>query len=420
MQNSRQKFFKITFVFLACMIIGMLILGSWAWYSNIEESVTGIGQLVPQGKLRRIMAPVNGTIAKVNVQENQEVKAGQVLIELDPEYSQIQKNTFSQQLSYLQQEANALKAATGKVSDTSNLNSTQTAWLQATKSAYQSQVSATEMQIKKTEHLQKQALEREKNLQELLASNHKLLEKQEQLFKEGGIAENEVELQRQKVVEYQGELASTREEIKAREAEYKQALEQIKEINGSYQKEILTRLAEHEQNILRFSSEVARADVDVKRQIINSPIDGIVNEQAVRGEGEVATVGQILLSLVPLDSKLAAEVKVNNIDLSYIHLGQEVAMRLDAFPNNQYGRLFGKVEAISPSTIEDKEGHVFYIIRVKLGKQNMEDKQGLIRPLRAGMTVTADIITRKRNIFSFFLDPLKETLNTAFKDPADR
>ena len=420
MQNSRQKIFKITFVFLASLLAGVLILGYWSWYSSIEESVTGMGQIVPDGKLRRIMSPMNGTVAKVHIQENQEVKAGQVLVELGPEYSQVQKNTFQEQLAYLQQESNALKAATGKAVNTNSLNPTQSAWLQATKASYQGQIAGTQMQIKKTQYFKQQAAEKEKQLKELLASNKKLLERQEQLLKEGGISENEVELQRQKVVQYQGDLAGTQQEIKARTAEIGQAFEQIKQIDGSYEKEIFTRLGEHEQNILRFSSEIARAGIDIKRQVITAPFDGIVNEQAVRGEGEVATTGQVLLSLVPLDSELAAEIKVTNNDLSYIHLGQDVAMRVDAFPNHQYGRLFGTVQGISPSTVEDREGRVFYVIRIKLKQQKMKDDKGAVRPLRAGMTLSADIITRDRNLISFFSEPVKDSLDKAFKDPSDR
>ena len=50
----------------------------------------------------------------------------------------------------------------------------------------------------------------------------------------------------------------------------------------------------------------------------------------------------------------------------------------------------------------------------------MKDDKGAVRPLRAGMTLSADIITRDRNLISFFSEPVKDSLDKAFKDPSDR
>jgi len=140
----------------------------------------------------------------------------------------------------------------------------------------------------------------------------------------------------------------------------------------------------------------------MKHLVIKAPIDGIVNEQVVKGAGEVVNQGEVLLSLVPKNTKMIAEVKVTNKDLAYIHPGQRTALRIDALPYTKFGRLFGKVIAISPSTQQDKEGKIFYIIRIKPDKDSMTSEAGVNYPLRAGMTLTADIITREKKYTQLF------------------
>src|SRR5687768_1403700 len=106
----RKNWFVLNFGFLGVVAIAVIALGAWFWYGSLEESVTGIGQLVPQGKLRKIMAPSNGIIARVMVAEDQSVKKGQTLIELDPEVGSIEQEMLVEELRLLQEESKALKA----------------------------------------------------------------------------------------------------------------------------------------------------------------------------------------------------------------------------------------------------------------------------------------------------------------------
>ncbi|WP_241364842.1 hypothetical protein, partial [Escherichia coli] len=77
------------------------------------------------------------------------------------------------------------------------------------------------------------------------------------------------------------------------------------------------------------------------------------------------------------------------------------------------------ITAISPSSIIDKEGHPFFSVRIKPEKKQLV-KDGKIYPLKSGMTVSADIITREKNILSFFTEPFHSHIDKAFRDPSNR
>jgi hemolysin D len=419
---QNKKFLTASFGFLAILAFGFIGIGLWLWFGSLQESVSGTGQLVPEGKLRQIMSPINGAIAKVYVQENQEVKAGDLLIELDPEPTEAEHNSYTNQLDYLQNEASVLKAAAMGGKPRAGSSQSQDAWLIAAQNSYQAQINATKMQIEKSQHLLLEAEEKAKKQKELLAISEKMLIKHQNLFQVGGLTEKDMSTYEQQVIDQRGELASAKEEALARKSEIQQAEHQLRQIDSDYKKDILMRLTDQERSIVGLEGEINKNQVTKKRLQIFAPMDGTINEQAFHGPGEVTTTGQVLMSLVPKGSKLVAEVKVTNKDLSYIHQEQRVSIMIDAFPYQKFGRLHGKVIAISPSTVltpNEKDSTPRYIVRIKPEKNFMKDGQTVIS-LRSGMTLTADIITREKNILSFFTEPLNYSFDRAFRDPSSR
>jgi RND family efflux transporter MFP subunit len=117
----------------------------------------------------------------------------------------------------------------------------------------------------------------------------------------------------------------------------------------------------------------------ISEYTVASPMDGKVLRRD--GEtGEIAEVGQVLFRVgVPKPLQVVAEV--NEEDIPRVHVGQAVLFRTDAFTNR---RLEGKVRDITP--MGDYAAKTF---RVKIALPNDI-------PLEPGMSVEANIITRKK------------------------
>jgi RND family efflux transporter MFP subunit len=117
----------------------------------------------------------------------------------------------------------------------------------------------------------------------------------------------------------------------------------------------------------------------VDQYTITAPIDGII----LRKDGEVGDLveaGQILFRVGVL-KPLEVEAEVNEEDIPRVAVGQTVLFRTDAFPDR---RLEGKVREITP--LGDPVAKT-YRIRVDLPDDT---------PLRIGMTVEANVITREK------------------------
>jgi HlyD family type I secretion membrane fusion protein len=417
--TRNRAFLLLNYGFLLLLLAGLIGFALWSWFGSLEESVNGMGELVPEAHMRKVMAPGNGTITQLAVQENQRVKAGQLLMTLDPEVNDIQQTMLMKELALIHEETSALRAAAQGDERKANLDGTHNAWLQAARTAKQSEMAAARSQIEKSQHYYKQAKEQVANMETLVASREKLLEQYRSLQKEGGLSERDMLNYEHQVMEQKTQLARAREEVEAHAAELAQVMNRPVALEAEYKRDLLSRLTEQERSLVNLSGEAAKNTAFRKNMRITAPIDGIVNQQAVHGEGEVVSAGSVLLSLVPRDIHMLAEVRVANKELAYIHEGQRVGLRLDAFPVHQFGRLYGKIVEISPSSVPDKDGHPFFIVRIRPEKPDMVSVDGKHFPFRSGMTVSADMITREKNILSFFTEPMHYHFDRAFRDPTN-
>ncbi len=420
-QNKFEKTrsFYISFSFLLLLFITFTGLLIWGWFGRMDEAVPGVGQIMPDGRLNKITSPYNGIVYRVYVKPDQEVKKGQVLVELDPEMTLIEQRGVSQQLNLLMQESNALRMAYANRRTASD-GSVSSAWLRAAQSEYQNDIEAAKMNVTRIKHEYGQ-------VKEDLAKNENLLQKSEEqlnsyktLYEQGGLSEKDMRNYEQRVIDLRGTVASSSEELKAKEMELLQSKRAVGKISGSYQKDILQKLSDHQKDIAQISAQAQQTQLSYKRQRIVAPVNGYINDLIVRNSGETVAMGDTLMTIVPEGSGLVAEIKVGNKDLSYIKPEQKVILRMDALPYQKFGKMTGMVKSISPSTMLDENNRPFYMVRVKPDKIFLTDRLGNVHYIKSGMTVMADFVTRDKNILSFITEPISENVEKAFKEPSTR
>lgn len=89
----------------------------------------------------------------------------------------------------------------------------------------------------------------------------------------------------------------------------------------------------------------------MKRQILTAPVDGVVQQLAVHTVGGVVTPAQQLAVVVPSDVVLEIETMVPNREIGFVHVGQDVQIKIDAFNFTRYGLLHGQVLSVSRDAI---------------------------------------------------------------------
>ena len=190
--------------------------------------------------------------------------------------------------------------------------------------------------------------------------------------------------------------------------------------NGAIQEqksEILNELAKAKSEFSQLQQAMHVAADKADRNIVKSPISGVINRVVVSTVGGVLKAGEPAIEIVPSDAKLVFEAKVKPNDIGFISVGQKASIKLSTYDFSMFGSLSGVVVVVGsdsvPSTDEKSESN--YIIRVELTESN-KTSTGKSLELIPGMTAQIDILTGKRSVMSYLSSPLTKTLTTAFTE----
>jgi len=193
-----------------------------------------------------------------------------------------------------------------------------------------------------------------------------------------------------------------------------------------YQRTLLDDLTKAEQKAAGLAQDVVKAVQRTQYQALGAPVDGTVQQLSVHTVGGVVTPAQALMVVVPADSGLEIEAMVSNRDIGFVHVGDDVEVKIDTFNFTRYGLIHGKVLSISQDAItrdkpqyksidptpgsattssEPKGQELVYAARISLDRTQMQVEENRVN-LSPGMAVTAEIKTGSRAIISYLLSPL--------------
>ena len=157
------------------------------------------------------------------------------------------------------------------------------------------------------------------------------------------------------------------------------------------------------KSINQLNTQLASVDLQLKYQNVRSPIDGIIfNPRAY--VGSVLQTGSVILTIVP-KGDLRARVFIPNKDIGFVKYGQDVKVRVDAFPFTKYGELIGRVSNIGADALPPNSSYNYYHfpISIELYKSYLELDEMSV-PLRNGMSVTANLKLRDKPVISLISD----------------
>jgi membrane fusion protein len=210
--------------------------------------------------------------------------------------------------------------------------------------------------------------------------------------------ETKVQALRRQRATLEGNLASSEADIPAAQTRARAQIEQINQ-----------RISEVAQNL---AEQGARREQSVKREmVVVAPIDGTVTNIGP-AKGQTVAADTQLATVLPKDSPLHAELLVPTRAIGFVHPGQSVTLRYEAFPYERFGQFHGNVESVGRTiwTQGDSVGPLavrepVYRIIVAVDRQSVESG-GEAFPLRAGMVASADLLMEKRTLLEWLFQPI--------------
>ena len=251
------------------------------------------------------------------------------------------------------------------------------------------------------------------SLKEIETMNEQLVEKQFQSRK--GLLE---------IRDKRLEIESTLLSVKNKDNELRKELSGTEADRAAYVSEYRQKVLEELVTAQRERDSLAEQLVKNQRRsssiTIEAPENAVVLEVAKLSKGSVIREAEALITLVPLEASLEAEVKIEASDISNVNIGDPVRVKIDAFPFQKHGIVEGSISRISQDTTsnssDDKKNTFgFYTARVSLKEISLDN---LNKPLKVlpGMTLTGEIVVGKRSIFSYIAYPIMKTKDEAIRE----
>jgi multidrug efflux pump subunit AcrA (membrane-fusion protein) len=168
------------------------------------------------------------------------------------------------------------------------------------------------------------------------------------------------------------------------------------------QKEIeqLNNEIEQQENIFVQSLNTFCAKIEEwkSKYVLVSPIAGIVSFVGFMQQNQQLKVGQILCYINPSNTEYFAEVIIPQHNFGKINLGQQVLLKLQAYPYQEFGILKGVINQIN--TLPSDSG---FTAKIKLpnGFTSSYKKQ---LQFKEGLKASAEIITSNRKLSTKLFD----------------
>ena len=409
---------------LKIWIVTILVFVVWASFAEIDEITRGEGKVIPYGQNQVIQNLEGGIVEEILVHEGDAVKKGQVLLKINN--SKSFSNSEANQIKYNELYARKLRLET-EVSGKPFV-------IPQVKDSRLYQQILKEKQLYDSRKLQREAQDRgfvqqiEQKKQEVKEAKAKVKTLQKSLEyvqEEIAMTKPMVEQGVKSKVDF---LKLKREEseilnkIQAAKLSIPRLIHAIKEYRDKRieAKQAFINKAQEELNktvaeLERIQAQQRAYNDQVRRTIVTSPVDGIIQKLYVHTIGGVVKPGADLIEIVPTNEKLYLEIKIKPKDIAFIHPGAKAKVKVSAYDYSIYGGLEGKVVKISPDTITDKKDRTYYLIYVETNKNYLGTKE---HPLKIipGMTVKVDIVTGKKTIMQYILKPILKSKEYMFTE----
>ena len=387
----------------ACIFLSTVVMLLFLHYAQYTKRIPAAGVLIPDLGLIKIQSPNNGIVLERRVREGQQVQAGDVLY------------VVSSEVMYAPERDSAKNAGT-----TSSI----LAKLQARQSIIMADSANT---VALAERDRRQARDKVVSLRaEIEQLDQEVETQKERLQAKTSVYERNVQAQAQ------GFLSPL-----ALQQKYDDLLDQKGRIQSMQRSRLaLARdMAAAQTTVDSLSGKNALANSQFERQILDVEQDRVKEESTGKTvitapqAGIVAVViaepgqrvdNQTLLTILPQNSVLEAQVFVPSTAIGFIQEGDPVTVRFASFPFQKFGGLEGKVSQISRTTLTAAEQasdavragaasgadtDARYRVRVKLPTQYLT-ALGRLHRLHSGMQVDVQFTQERRSLAEWILEPL--------------
>jgi adhesin transport system membrane fusion protein len=414
----------------------------WASFSSLEQVTSGAGKVIPSTQVQIIQSLDGGVLEEVFVHEGMRVVKGQAIARIDDTRFQSDFAEQKQEVDSLRANVIRLRAELSSIIIGANddwklqidirkkvpvypedLNQNAALMVLRQQDEYTGRldnlINQLAIQYQQIQQREQEIAELDSKITTMKISYHlanKELNVTRPLAKKNIVSKIELYKLERSVNELKGELGAIKLLSPKLRSSLQESILNRRETALAYRTEARAKLNELQNKLARINeSQVGAQDRVIKAQIV-SPVVGTIKTIHINTLGGVVKPGETIAEIVPTEDMLMVEAKVSPRDIGFIYPGLPAVVKITAYDFARYGGLKGKVVHISADTTQDKEGNSFYVIRVKTDASSIKNSDDKEMPIIPGMLSNVDVITGKRTILEYILNPILRANEAALRE----
>lgn len=418
---------------LLALLAGLLL---WSVFGRLDIVAVADGKLVPSTYLKIVQPAEQGIVKEILVKEGEAVKEGQVLIRMDPaltgaDVSAMQAEYHNKRIALRRIDAQMRGARfTRAKDDPVDLFLQVETQYRANVQAYENALAQERSLLEKAKYDLAAAQATKSKLEQVLPHYVEQEKAFEKLAKDGFAGRLMVTDKQRERIEKEQDLRTQEFTIRSNQSLIEQSERKIAQITADYRRSLQTERIEAAAQAERARQELAKHEHRFGLLELRAPQPGVVKDLATHTVGTVASPGTILMTLVPENDDMLAEVWVLNQDVGFVRPGQDVKLKLVAFQFQKYGMIEGKVRQVSADATEAPSantrsdalsgrdrpmGPLAYRALVDLKSQTLDADKEDYR-VSSGMQVAGEIHLGTRSILEYLLSPVQKAWHEAARE----
>jgi epimerase transport system membrane fusion protein len=404
------------------------VFGAWAALAPLDSAAYAPGVVTVESYKKIVQHLEGGIVREIVARNGDRVEAGDTLLILDETQPQAQLEIANAQLvalAAIEARLIAERDGLGNVTypgfllsadlDARAEMAVQNEIFAARKAAIEGSIEVLEQRIGQLES-RAEGLRALKDTRESLAASYAdELADTQALLSQGFSDKLRLRELERNYASAQGEAADLTANISSTEIQIGETRLEILQQEREFQNEVVNELSETQTNLKDIRERIIALQDIVRRTVIRSPEEGIVNGMQVHTVGGVITPGTPIAEIVPQSDELIVEAKSSPNDIDNIAVGQEATIRFSAFGRSAVPTIYGNVLSISADRFEDQNtGAPYYLTRIQVTPEGMEDLGDLA--LVPGMPAEIFINTGSRTFLQYLLKPITNAMARSFRE----
>lgn len=400
----------------------------WAAFAPLDAGAFAQGQVSVSGNRQAVQHRDGGVVGALMVAEGDKVRRGQVLVRLNAgELNASERGAASQVFALLAQRSRLIaerdrlptlpippefaglppedQALADEAMRLQRLQyaargagrSTETGVLNQRIGQLRDQMDGYERQIEANATQQRLIAEELEGLRSLAAQGYAPLTRVRALERTAAALEGEQGSLRAQV-------ARTREQIGEARLQTLGVSTKLNEDVAEQLRQVEIQLNDLRPKMIELRDQLARAE-------IRSPATGQVVGLSVFTPGGVIQPGQTLMEIVPDEASQVIVAQVDPADIDNLRIGLDTEVKFPGLRERNPPIVHGRVTRISADSFTDeKTGRSHYRAEVVVPQSELEKLGFAARSIRAGMPVQVVMLTRKRTVLAYLVEPLVQSL----------